>query len=125
MRIPRWTTYPAIALILMMVVVALPKKDRGHGAASMKRGEMFDTNQAQGNTLDLDSWMAASTHITTSGSQECQEAPGWGDDAYMTRNRNLPEVSLRFGPTAADQARALQIMGLRLVSTEGVTLSGN
>ncbi len=50
MKLPRWTTYPAIALILLMVVVAVPQAKRGRGAARSSRIAVNTSGASTGTT---------------------------------------------------------------------------
>lgn len=43
MRIPRWTTYPAIAVVLFLALIALPKGRPGRGAAQHGQQESITT----------------------------------------------------------------------------------
>ena len=72
MRIPRWATYPAIAVVLFLSLIAIPKRHSGRGAAQERQQQSItaDVERARGERA------AASADVTTAERSELTPSMG-------------------------------------------------
>ena len=135
MKLPRWTTYPAIAIILLLVVMAIPQSKRGRGAALSKR-QAIDTSATSGAAQLLPSEGSVAPGVglnlrvidflpagfVTDGSVDYRAALQLAIDASAGKRLELPSFPLRVGRTPGQKYGVRLSSGLQLVGSPSSVL---
>lgn len=126
MRIPRWTTYLAIAMILLIAVIAIPTRQSGRGAARQAQTE--STAQSIGSTSSGSSvgpGFSGDLHLAdflpvgyvTNGSVDYRAELQYAIDSSSGRRLILPGFPIRVGRAPGANYGVLLNSGLTLIGT--------
>ena len=122
MRIPRWTTYPAIALLLAIALIALPSRRHNDGAAQRSREAASKTEAAIDSSLSRQQGERSSLRdflpdgFVLDGTVDYRGAVQAAIVACSGKTLELPEFPILIGRSPGER--------YGLIIREGLTITG-